>query len=191
MLNYFCVVEYMPQRYYQFEWPIDENIAVDFFVLDTTPVHDANENTAAQTTWLREQLRQSAARWKIVVGHHPILSGGRHGPSQAVACHLIPLFEEFDVDLYISGHDHDLRLLDSNRGWWQLVTGAGSKLRSVSWIDATLFAKAIPGFAWIVITADKMEIGMMAWDGHRSTHIVRKSPRPTRFLSTVLPSRRN
>ena len=35
--------------------------------------------TQTQLDLLESQLEQSQARWKIVVGHHPIKSNGRYG----------------------------------------------------------------------------------------------------------------
>ena len=93
-----------------------------------------------------------------MIGHHPLYTGGEHGRSQRNYYYLANLFDEFAVDLYICGHDHDLQLHDTQRGWLQLVSGAGSKLRSVKWISTTMFAEATSGFARIVLTPEQLGI---------------------------------
>lgn len=165
----------MPAAYYSFEKSTADGVAVEFFVLDTQPIHGEPESQAEQLQWFREKLAASTADWKIVAAHHPILSGGYHGRSDNVASALAPLFEEFKVDLYMTGHDHDLQLLDSKRGWLQLVSGAGSSLRSVHWLDDTLFAEAIGGFAWVLVTPRAMSIEFVSTAGHRYTHRIAKN----------------
>ncbi len=65
------------ERYYRFAWPPG---VVDFFVLDSDPREpDGNTIDSPQARWLQDQLRQSTARWKIVVMHHsPYTSSTTH-----------------------------------------------------------------------------------------------------------------
>lgn len=53
-------------------------------------------------------MRESSAKWKIVVGHHAIRSAGHHGETPELIHHLLPLLEANNVDFYINGHDHSL-----------------------------------------------------------------------------------
>ncbi|WP_369015077.1 metallophosphoesterase, partial [Klebsiella pneumoniae] len=54
-------------------------------------------------------LRESSAKWKIVVGHHTIKSAGQHGNTVELVAKLLPILQANDVDLYINGHDHCLQ----------------------------------------------------------------------------------
>ncbi len=166
----------MPAPYYTLIRPITDDISAEFFVLDSTPIAEESPSQTEQVKWLDKHLARSTARWKIVAGHHPIVSGGEHGGSVEAHRLLAPLFEKYGVDLYMSGHDHDLQLHDSAKGWLQLVSGAGAQLRTVHWLESTLFAEATPGFAWLLLTPDEMAIEIIGADGHEYTHrIVKES----------------
>lgn len=54
-------------------------------------------------------LKESNAKWKIVVGHHGIRSAGIHGDTKELVSQLLPILEANNVDLYINGHDHCLQ----------------------------------------------------------------------------------
>ncbi len=164
----------MPHSYHSFVKPLAEGCFAEFFVLDTLPIHTDPGSQEAQIQWLRESLVESQANWKIVAGHHPILSGGAHGGSESVSAALRPIFREYKVDLYMSGHDHDLQLHASEDGWLQLVSGAGCKVRRVDWVDSTLYAAAVAGFTWVVLTPEEMSIQIVTVMGQRYKHRVVK-----------------
>lgn len=148
------------------------NATVDLVVLDTNAMLEDSDLADEQLDWLREQLTASTADWKLVAGHHPAITGGQHEVDERIGRVLPPLFEEFDVDLYLSGHDHDLQMLDSGQGWKQIVSGAGSKLRSTSWIDETMFAKATPGFCWLLIEEDQLAVSFFSTGQRLFTHLL-------------------
>lgn len=58
-------------------------------------------------------LKQSNAKWKIVVGHHTIRSAGHHGDTEELVNHLLPILEANNIDLFINGHDHCLQHITS------------------------------------------------------------------------------
>lgn len=144
----------MPSRYYK-ETLRSNGVTVDLCVIDTNLLLEETEASKQQLTWLRETLRENDANWSIVAGHHPVLTGGRHLANPMIVAALKPILDECAVDFYLSGHDHDLQLLDSQRGWRQIISGAGSKLRSTSWVDETLFAEACPGFASMTLSNEE------------------------------------
>src|SRR6266705_140231 len=71
---------FSPSPYYTFSAG-----PAQFFALDT------NEVSEAQLLWLDAELKKSSAKWKLVYGHHPIYSDGRHGDSQVLIEKLLPL----------------------------------------------------------------------------------------------------
>jgi len=148
----------MPSRWYTFTSTAPDGLTAQFFALDTDPIEESWDDVPAQLGWLADELSRSTARWKIVFGHHPMLSHGRHGENQAVSGKIVPLLERFDVDLYVSGHDHDLQLLDSGRGWLQVVSGSGSSTRDTRYGEDTLFASASPGYARVDLGKNSMWI---------------------------------
>jgi len=146
----------MPGQYYSFLEPAGGNSQAQFFVLDTEALRRGDEASAEQLVWFENKLANSSARWKIVIGHHPVTSNGTHGPIPAIRDALVTMFEAHGVALYLSGHDHDLELLETGRGYLQVVSGAGSSTRSMRWGDDTLFASADPGFVWVGIEEDDL-----------------------------------
>ena len=91
-------------------------------------INSSRERETNVAAWRREQLR--GAQW----------------------------FEEHGVSLYLAGHDHDLELLDSRRGWLEVVSGSASRPRKVRWTDRSLFATSEPGYVHIVAEPDQLWI---------------------------------
>lgn len=56
--------------------------------------------------WIRHELRSTDAVWKFVVYHHPAFNVGvEHYREQHMRV-LSPIFEEYGVDVVLSGHEH-------------------------------------------------------------------------------------
>ncbi|CAH2037665.1 unnamed protein product [Thlaspi arvense] len=119
---------------------------VDFLFVDTTPFVDKyfvqpNKHVydwrgvlprhTYLTNLLKEvdvALRDSTAKWKIVIGHHTIKSAGHHGNTIELEKRLLPILHANDVDLYVNGHDHCLEHISSVDSKMQFMTsGGGSK----------------------------------------------------------------
>lgn len=151
----------MPAQYYSRILDLQDGAKAEFFVLDTQRLWKDHTDDSPQLRWFEDALARSKARWKIAVGHHCIRSGGAHGERgilAEIAGRLEPRFERHGVDLYLSGHDHDLQLLRTTAGWLQVVSGAGSVLRDSGLTDDTLFADSAPGFVALVLRAEELRI---------------------------------
>ncbi|XP_015883679.3 purple acid phosphatase 17-like [Ziziphus jujuba] len=124
---------------------VNAELAEIFFV-DTTPFvgmyfsetedhtydwRGINSQKAYVSNLLKEvelAVRESSAKWKIVVGHHAIRSVGHHGDTQELIDQLLPILQANNVDFYMNGHDHCLEHIgDSNSPIQFLTSGAGSK----------------------------------------------------------------
>jgi hypothetical protein len=84
----------------------------------------------AQSLWLREamQAQQQSCRFSLALGHHPLMSSGRHGDA-GLGEALFLRDEIFGrVDLYMAGHDHYLSDEGDYKGTHQLVSGAAGKV---------------------------------------------------------------
>lgn len=96
----------------------------DFFMLDST------DFDSAQVNWLESSLRDSKAKWKIAVFHHPIYSSGKkHGSALGLRNHIEPLLTRYGVSVVFSGHDHIYERTKPQQGIQYFVTGAGGKAR--------------------------------------------------------------
>lgn len=107
----------MPGRYYTRRLGEGE---VQLFFLDSTVV------SATETAWLEQQLSQSVATWKIAVFHHPPYTCGGHSGDTRVAREWVPLFEDYGVQLVLSGHDHNYQRFAARNGVTYVVHGGGA-----------------------------------------------------------------
>jgi hypothetical protein len=106
----------MPGEYYKFSQG-----PVDFFIINTMNFAIQRQ----QQQWLAKTLAESKAPWKIVAGHHPMYSSGRHGSTSWVKEKLEPMMIRNHVDLYLSGHDHDYERFKPIHGVHYIVAGGG------------------------------------------------------------------
>jgi acid phosphatase len=155
----------MPAAYYTFSVMLDDSLQVQFFALDTTPIVSQKKDSINQLQWLNEQLRTSKADWKIVYGHHPVYSSGHYGIDKHLVKVLEPVFRKYKVNLYMSGHDHDLELIKSGPETFYLISGTGSETRSVNAGKNSIFASSSLGFAWISILKDELTIEFISVNG--------------------------
>lgn len=163
----------MEAPYYQRSEPLGDGGHADFFFLDTEAIDDQGlvsrwvrrqPTVQRQLDWLDEGLSKSRARWKVVVGHHTIFSGGHHGNTAELQEDVRPLLERHGVQAYINGHDHDLQHVLVN-GVNYLTTGAGAETRPTGPIKGTLFATAQLGFMSARVKANEMAIAFVGTDG--------------------------
>ncbi|XP_004504591.1 purple acid phosphatase 7 [Cicer arietinum] len=119
---------------------------VEFFFVDTTPFVEKYFTEPEDHTYdwrgvlpresyvaellknVDSALKQSNAKWKIVVGHHTIKTAGHHGNTQELEELLLPILKSNNVEAYINGHDHCLEhIIDKESGTQFFTSGGGSK----------------------------------------------------------------
>ena len=169
----------MPSRYYKVAGTDLGAPHLDIFVVDTSPlvhqyrdnVHSviaenvATQDVPAQLRWLDQQLGESTAAWKLVVGHHTLHSGGSgHGDTPEVVMLIEPLLKKHQVQAYINGHDHDLQHIRRG-GVDYICCGAGSEVRPVQRVAGTLFCAARSGFAAMRSDADSLSLEFRDFTG--------------------------
>lgn len=92
--------------------------------------------------WLEESLRGSKAKWKFVIGHHPIWSsaGTKFEQARVLRRLILPALCRY-ADAYFVGHDHTLEVhtddcsavgLGGGTPLLQVVSGAGAKQRGLN-----------------------------------------------------------
>lgn len=152
-----------PAPFYKHSESIDAQHTAEFFYLDTTAMVRALRwpewlrlFEIEQLAWLEQALASSTATWKIVIGHHPVVSGGSHGNNPALGKKLQPLFQRYGVAAYICGHDHVLQHVTVD-GVNYFVVGAGAETKEVRAIDDTQMARARLGIMTAKLTPDVME----------------------------------
>jgi len=119
-------------------WAIDTNLMTPG--LDVTgPNNDSlvrQQKAACQLQWLEQTLANSSAAMKVLYAHHPLYSRGadtkpiRAWQQAELAKTLAPLLAKYDVDLYMSGHEHHYEKPRLVNGTYHLVSGAGGNIDS-------------------------------------------------------------
>jgi acid phosphatase len=145
----------MPGRYYTFT-----RNHVAFFAIDSTKFD------TVQQQWLDRSLKQSKATWKVVYGHHPVFSSGLHGSSSYLGKTLKPILERNNVDLYLSGHDHNYERFAPVNGVTYIVTGGGgASLREFRGVEkGSLKRQSIHHFTVFHVIGPRLT--MEAFDAH-------------------------
>ena len=77
---------------------------VQFFLLDS---NRELPYLLTQRDWLKTQLQQSRARWKIVVLHHPLFSIRSASRNLIQRWVFNGLIEDYGVDLVLQAHEHN------------------------------------------------------------------------------------
>jgi len=164
----------MPAMYYTFVEKVDSNTYARYIVLDTQGLISEYQSladttkydTIAQYVWLKNILQGLKEKWIIVTGHHPVFSASHvHGDTKEMKIMIKPLFDAYNVDFYICGHDHDFEhARESNRGTDYIVTGTGGTVRPVGYDDKTIFSLSALGFTYISLTSDKAKLYFITAD---------------------------
>ena len=164
------------ERYYSFSQPIPESKdSVLFVIIDTNPFDKTMskiqgalwlQNKKKQLEWLDEVLENSDAKWKIVVGHHPLFTTGfRRGKMDDIRIPFLPIFEKHKVDVYFAGHDHDLQHQKPAGHTHYFVSGAGSEFRGVTQDpEMTKLAVKDLGFMRASISENRIEVTVINGD---------------------------
>ena len=115
----------------------DEVEPPDYFV---EPMTEAEKN---QPQWLEDALRNSTAKWKFVIAHHPIWSsaGSKFEQARVLREMILPAMCRY-ADAYIVGHEHTLEIHTddcsaalgeaSSEPLVQIVSGAAAKQRPLN-----------------------------------------------------------
>ena len=143
----------MPAAYYTFTAG-----PAQFFALDTDVISEA------QLLWLTDALDASKARWKIVYGHHPIYSHGRHEDNNLKIDQLLPALRD-RADIYLAGHDHDMQHLRPEGRLHFFIAGSGGKLRPIEAGPRSLFAMSANGFAVLEVEESALRVSFVGVKG--------------------------
>lgn len=161
----------MPGRYYAVEKEVEDgNEKILYVFIDTTPLIDkyrrdtedypdaGKQSIAAELEWLEATLAASTAKWKVVMGHHPIYADTDKSESERTDLQrrVQPLLDKYGVDAYICGHIHNFQHIQAKGSKVQyFVNTSGSLSRDVKPIEGTQFCSGDEGFM-ILSTADNL-----------------------------------
>lgn len=69
-------------------------------------VLNSNDRLEEQTRYLEQQLKTSTAKWNIISCHHSVFSPAKGRDFEFARKNWKPLFDTYNVDLVLNGHDH-------------------------------------------------------------------------------------
>ena len=135
----------------------------DFVMIDTQPYLEGHDEPTSSL--IRTGFRNDG-KWRIVVGHHAVVSSGYHGyfpRREAIRMRkLLKPLRDAKTDFYVCGHDHHLELLDGKPRF--IVSGAASEpVPPIILRNATIWPPEIKtlqplGFALIELRRDSMSL---------------------------------
>lgn len=169
---------HMPWYYSTMVVPTADGQQVRFLFIDTSPFYTlyyktgecpdiVHLDTARQRKWIETTLANAKEEWKIVVGHHPVFSGGReHGITPELMSMLKPLMEKYKVQAYLCGHEHNLQHLQPGGSYVDyFVCGGGGDVIPVGKMAYSKFGASLSGFADVAIKNDSLWLQYIDRDG--------------------------
>ena len=141
--------------------------------MDTDPfLHESlADYTEKQMQWLNETLSKASedVKWKIVIGHHPYYTVGpriENYDTLTMRRALSKTFEDFKVDVYLSGHEHSLQHLKPEGSTHQFISGAGSELTHVTaGIPYSRFQASEHGFMYFALDGKRLNVRAINYQG--------------------------
>ncbi|MBC8322538.1 MAG: metallophosphoesterase [Candidatus Marinimicrobia bacterium] len=147
----------MPAKYYTQSITAEDSTDILLIITDTPSLIKKSNGYQAQYVWLDSTLQNSTADWNIVIGHHPIRTGGKHGENPNLIQKLKPIFDKNNVLVYFTGHDHDLQFL-KDKNVHHIISGGGSSTRKVKNTKYTLYKKSTLGFVFCSINRSELHL---------------------------------
>jgi hypothetical protein len=136
------------EAYYSFNYA-----NIHFVCLESTDA-PFRANGGAQLTWLANDLAANTQRWTIVYFHHPPYSKGSHDSDAEIELiemrtNVVPILENYKVDLVLSGHSHAFErsyLLRGHFGNESTFNSSTMAVNAGSGASATPYIKSSPNF---------------------------------------------
>ena len=161
----------LPAKYYKKEFSFGNGEMLDMFFMDSNPYQkdllsagsaypELNAlDTVYQNGWIESGLRNSSAKWKLVIGHHPLYTCGVRKNQPQYMRKFEGLFNETHVDAYFCGHEHDLQVHKPVGSVTYFVSGGGGSKRAVQApFEFTHFAKSTLGFMVVEVMNSTMTV---------------------------------
>ena len=170
----------MSDRYYTVTESVSDGVDVQLLMIDTPPLIDkyrdnpdkhpdaGKQDMDRQLAWIDDTLGASDAKWKLVLGHHPVYAGTTKAESERADLQerLRPLLDKHGVDAMVSGHIHNfqhIRVPGSEVDYF--VNSSASQSRVVVPFEGALFANPDPGFSLCTVKETELIITFVDKNG--------------------------
>jgi hypothetical protein len=159
------------ERFYSFDFG-----PVHFIALDTEAAFLSTARRQEQLAWLTEDLQSSQDRpWRVAFFHRPPYSSGvEHGSELAVRQAFGPLFEQYNVQLVLTGHEHSYERSvpwrESTNATRQAVTyivtgGGGATLYAAGRGVWTAFSRSVHHYVRVTFSASDITLEAVDTNG--------------------------
>lgn len=159
------------ERFYSFDYG-----PVHFIALDTEAAFLSTTRRQEQLAWLTDDLQNSQQQpWRVVFFHRPpYSSGAEHGSDLTIRQAFGPIFEQYNVQVVLTGHDHAFERTvpwrvstDTSR---QAVTyvvtgGGGAALYAVGRNQWTAYARSAHHYVRALISPTDLTIEAVGTNG--------------------------
>lgn len=154
-----------------------------FFMLNSNRRSDQFQPGGEQYVWLEEQLRNSDAQWNFVALHHAPYSAdendygnsweGESDLGDLKVRPLVPLFEQYGVDIVFFGHLHSYsrmgpiyaNQLNREKGvWYVQAGGAGGNLEDFAPTRAWFSEKVYAGHHYCLLHVSGPKLSFKMYD---------------------------
>lgn len=123
------------ERYFSFDWSFVHFVCIHIYE-DYSPGSE-------QYNFIYDDISSVPdSHFTIVFFHEPPYSSGNHGDNLLVQTNLVPLLDELDVDIAITGHDHSYEHLYLDDIHYIVTGGGGAPLYSVGTQDGTVYSES-------------------------------------------------
>ena len=148
------------EEYYSFNYG-----PIHFSVLHTYWEGAPDENYTKQANWLINDLEaHQDYDWNIVMMHRPPFSSFiryHQGWYDLINESFVPIFELYDVDLVLTGHEHAYERLYKNNVTYIISGGAGANLYNVIptyIIDESVYAESTYNFLFLEVYDNQLDV---------------------------------
>lgn len=151
----------MPNRYYSIIQKLNDDTEVGFLFIDTESLLNGDE---PQLAWISSAVETSEADWLVVSGHRPIYSNGEHGSNTVLISQLNNILRN-RVDIYLSGHDHNIQILAPIEGVYYIISGSSAKSSETGIASNTILATTRYGFVTLLFSKEVLVCNIMESGG--------------------------
>jgi hypothetical protein len=112
------------ERTYSFDYGNAHFVAIENLVYNPEALNTSRWPVIER--WLTNNLAQSTQTWKIVTLHiPPFVSNNAHDEDPYTIARLVPIFEQYGVDLVFGGDSHLYERINPRQGVHYFMTGGG------------------------------------------------------------------
>jgi hypothetical protein len=162
---------------------------------------DAKRIAQQQIVWLREVMAHNPNRWTVVLQHQTQYSIAKDRNYPEMRAALLPVYDEYHVDLVLQGHDHSYGRTNkvaggvvvppSSPGTIYAVSVSGSKMYSLTHAFDSLMAKTLEGaqlYQIIDVDPEHLIYRAFAIDGALidSFELIKDGPGASRYISPAV-----